>query len=209
MSAKSENVRLETFCDGVFAIAITLLVLEIKVPPSESIHSAADLWRAFGRLWPSFFAFGSSFFMILINWANHHSAFKHCERSSPQFLYTNGVFLMAIVLLPFSTAVVAQYISTPYAQPAIVLYCFSSLLGNIGWNLMTEATLRPIPLSDNPTTVLVFKEGRKFCRYGFFIYLFITVLAWWFPYIALAINTLLWFAWLIIGLTYSKNSKVF
>lgn len=50
------NDRLETFCDGVFAIAITLLILKIKIPPLDSVHSVEDVWIAVGSLWPSFFA---------------------------------------------------------------------------------------------------------------------------------------------------------
>jgi hypothetical protein len=70
------NARLETFCDGVFAIAITLLILEVKVPPLESIHSKAELWTSFARLWPSFFALLLSFTVILITWVGHHNLLK-------------------------------------------------------------------------------------------------------------------------------------
>ncbi|MDB5281779.1 MAG: hypothetical protein JWO06_854 [Bacteroidota bacterium] len=206
MPAHNENARLETFCDGVFAIAITLLVLEIKVPPIESIHSSAELWQAMGHLWPSFFAFGLSFLIILIAWVGHHSVFKIYQRSSPQFIYANGFFLFTIVLFPFATALMAEYIKTDYAQPAVVFYSFSCLLQNVGWTLIFETGLRPMPLTNDHGHIATLKQSRRVGWSGFIVYIFITILAWWFPYVSLAINTLLWFIWLAVGLTYNNKS---
>jgi len=62
-----ENARIEAFSDGVFAIAITLLILELKVPEHQNIHSVSDLWRALIQLWPSYFAFLLSFGIILVS----------------------------------------------------------------------------------------------------------------------------------------------
>ena len=95
------NKRLETFCDGVFAIAITLLILEIKVPPLESVRSVAALWHDLGHLWPSFFALSLSFVIILIAWIGHHNLLKNIERTSPQFQLANGFFMFTIILMPF------------------------------------------------------------------------------------------------------------
>ena len=69
MQETKETARLEAFSDGVFAIAITLLILEIKAPPAPSVHSIHELW-------PSYFAFIYSFGAILIMWLNHHRAFS-------------------------------------------------------------------------------------------------------------------------------------
>ena len=92
------NSRLETFCDGVFAIAITLLILNIKVPQVESVHSGADVWRDVGRLWPSFFALSLSFTVIFISWIGHHNLLKAIDKSSPQFVGANGFFMFTIIL---------------------------------------------------------------------------------------------------------------
>ncbi len=70
--------RLEAFSDGVFSIAITLLVLEIKLP--DGIHSAAELWLALGRLWTSYVGYVLSFLVIGVMWANHHSLFEYITR---------------------------------------------------------------------------------------------------------------------------------
>ena len=75
MSATTPSSRLEAFCDGVFAIAITLLIIDIKIPSTEKIDSTADFVQALKHVAPSIFAFVLSF-IILITWVNHHNAFK-------------------------------------------------------------------------------------------------------------------------------------
>jgi uncharacterized membrane protein len=82
-----ENSRIEAFSDGIFAIAITLLVLELKVPPVASVHSISDLWNGLIHLWPSYFAFTLSFGILLVSWVNHHYLFNILDKSSRPFLY--------------------------------------------------------------------------------------------------------------------------
>ena len=77
------NSRLEAFCDGVFAIAITLLVIDIKIPANLEIDNAAALWNALWHILPSIFAFLLSFVVILITWVNHHNALKLLHKSHP------------------------------------------------------------------------------------------------------------------------------
>jgi uncharacterized membrane protein len=95
--------RLVFFSDAVFAIAITLLVLEIPVPhlPHESIPAT---WRRFGALWPSFFAFVLSFFVIGRFWMGHHERFGTVRRFDSRLMWPNMLYLMAIAFMPFSTA---------------------------------------------------------------------------------------------------------
>lgn len=118
-----ETTRLETFCDGVFAIAITLLVLEIRVPTGAETVAAGGLWRALAARWPSFLGYTISFLTIGIMWANHHSIFQYVRRADRRFLLVNVLFLMGIGFLPFPTAVLAQHL--PVASDrlaATVLY---------------------------------------------------------------------------------------
>ncbi|MEO8712269.1 MAG: TMEM175 family protein [Parafilimonas sp.] len=201
------NKRLETFCDGVFAIAITLLILDIKVPPVDSVHSVADVWRATGRLWPSFFALSLSFTIILISWIGHHNLLNLICKTSSQFQLANGYFLFTIILMPFSTAFMAEYLNTDFAQPAIVMFCLNSLLHNTGWNLLHRSVIKPVLLLKDLKAEVMHKHARLGARYGFFIYAFITLLAWWLPYPALIINVLTWVYWLYlsIGITYPQT----
>src|SRR5262245_26952944 len=89
----SDTPRLETFCDGVFAIAITLLVLEIHVPSHDEAARVGGLVRALLGLWPSYLGYTISFVTIGIMWVNHHSIFTYIKRADRYFLLLNVLFL--------------------------------------------------------------------------------------------------------------------
>ena len=123
--------RIETFSDGVFAIAITLLVIEIGVPRLEGGES---LEHALGDLWPQYSAYVLSFVMIGIYWANHHAFFKLFVRTDHVFLMLNVFFLMCIAFLPFPTAVLGEYLDdATERQAAVTRYALGRLLPAFGW----------------------------------------------------------------------------
>ena len=98
--------RLETFSDSVFAIAITLLVLAIAIPPAGS-----SLGAELARLWPSYLAYAVSFLVIGAIWINHHAMFRHIVRADGMLLLLNLLQLMLVAFLPFPTAVLANAFS--------------------------------------------------------------------------------------------------
>lgn len=100
------TTRMETFSDGVFAIAITLLVLGIAVP-----GSTGGLGSALLRLWPSYVAYGVSFLVIGAIWVNHHAMFRHVVRADGMLMLLNLLQLMVVAFLPFPTAVLARAFS--------------------------------------------------------------------------------------------------
>jgi uncharacterized membrane protein len=116
----SETVRVEAFSDGVFAIAITLLVLDIKVPPPDVTDHGTRLLPALLRLWPSLLGYLISFVTVGIMWANHHSIFVYIRRTDRYFLLINVLFLMFIALLPFPTALLAEYLPEPNGRRLVV-----------------------------------------------------------------------------------------
>src|SRR5262245_37702394 len=122
MTDSHPNTRLEAFCDGVFAIALTLLIIDIKIPASEEIRTSRELWLALKHLGPSMFAFVLSFVVILITWLNHHRFFRQLNKSSAPFVYANGLLLLSVVFMPFPTALVGEYLLTDHAAPAVVIY---------------------------------------------------------------------------------------
>lgn len=130
--------RVEAFSDGVFAIAITLLVLEIRVPEGiEGVEPAVNLGAALLRLWPSYFGYVFSFVMIGIYWADHHYIFNLYKRTDHIFVLLNILFLMCISFLPFPTAVLAKYITDVHQQQtAIVLYTLGLFLPAFSWLLI-------------------------------------------------------------------------
>ena len=108
--------RIEAFSDGVFAIAITLLVLEIRVPHVLDAGAGAEptsLAAALLDLWPSYFGYVFSFVTIGIYWANHHHIFSLYQRTDHYFVLLNVLFLLFISFVPFPTAVLAEYIDEP------------------------------------------------------------------------------------------------
>jgi uncharacterized membrane protein len=102
-----ETNRLEAFSDGVYAIAITLLILEIRVP---DIGAGEDLGHALRHLWPSYLAFATSFGVIGIMWANHHSLFRLVHRADHLLVMLNLGLLLCISFIPFPTAVIARFL---------------------------------------------------------------------------------------------------
>lgn len=116
--------RLEAFSDGVFAIAATLLVLELRVP-----EDTRDLVGALLRLWPAYAAYLVSFLTIGIIWVNHHTLLEHCTRVDRRFLYLNLFLLVTVGIVPFPTSLVDQYIlSENGATPALVVYGLGAVL---------------------------------------------------------------------------------
>ncbi len=103
------TTRLAAFSDGVFAIAITLLVLEIKVPPVGEGGGAAGLGGALLSRWPSYVAYVVSFLTVGVIWANHHAVMDHVRRADRGLLMVTVFFLMAVSFLPFPTAVLAEH----------------------------------------------------------------------------------------------------
>ena len=195
------NARLETFCDGVFAIAITLLILEIKVPSVDAVHSVADVWRAVGKLWPSFFALSLSFVIILISWLGHHNLLKNIDKTSPQFQLANGYLMFTVILMPFFTAFMAEYLDTPFAQPAIVCYCLNTLLHNSAWIVLHRSILRAKPpLVKDAVAKEITSKAFRAARFALAMYAAIAVLAWWLPYVALILSVLTWIIWLYVSI---------
>ncbi len=108
--------RAEAFSDGVFAIAITLLVLSLRLPGRGTLTS--QLLAA----WPQYFAYVVSFLTIGIMWMNHHTMLAHVERVDRPLLVLNLLLLMGIVAIPFPTVLVADNLTHPGATAAVVTY---------------------------------------------------------------------------------------
>lgn len=132
--AELSTQRIEAFSDGVFAIAITLLILNIGVP---HVHGQARLGLEIWKLWPSYFAYLVSFIMVGIYWSNHHYVYQLYKRVDHQFLLLNVFFLLCISFLPFPTAVLAEYMTDlPNREPAASFYSFGLLLPALSWGLV-------------------------------------------------------------------------
>lgn len=124
------TTRLETFSDGVFAIAATLLVLEFSV----SATSGPRLGHALLHLWPSYLAYVTSFLTIGIIWINHHYCVQTIARADRTLLFLNLLLLLTVGFLPFPTKLVAQYLQQPGEQTAAYAYAATFIAMSIVYN---------------------------------------------------------------------------
>ncbi|WP_330329397.1 TMEM175 family protein [Streptomyces sp. NBC_00536] len=116
---ESETGRVEAFSDGVFAIVITILVLEIKVP--EETGSA--LWHGLWAQWPHYAAYVVSFLIIGVMWVNHHTIFIHLRKVDRPLLFLNLLVLMVVSVIPWTTSVLAEHLDDgDSANAAAILY---------------------------------------------------------------------------------------
>ena len=131
--------RIEAFSDGVFAIACTLLILEIRLP-----HAGAEgsLWHHLAALWPSYLAFALSFFVILVTWIVHHDLMRLIRATTQPVLLANGCALLYVTFIPFPTAVLAAHLGGPEARTAVAFYCGTFVFGSAAFNLLVEAIAR-------------------------------------------------------------------
>jgi uncharacterized membrane protein len=105
--------RLESFSDGVLAVAITLLVLNIQVPsPSAHTHLGAEL----ARQWPQYAAYATSFLTIGIIWKNHHVMISRLREADHNILMLNLILLLTVGVIPFATALLATYLRLGHGQ---------------------------------------------------------------------------------------------
>jgi uncharacterized membrane protein len=198
MSEPNPNSRLETFCDGVFAIALTLLIIDIKIPSTTDINNSADFWHALGHVAPSIFAFILSFIIILITWVNHHACLKLLNRSSVKFIYANGFLLFTVVFIPFPTSLLGEHILTDHAAPAVILYNTTLALQAIGWILFSGSAFKD-HLSKNEKAIIETSKIGRSGGFAFALYSLCAILAIWFPLFIAIFTTLTWIFWLIWG----------
>ncbi len=117
---EKETGRIEAFSDGVFAIAMTLLVLDIKVP--RDLPEGVGLGQALLQQWPAYLAFFISFTFIGIMWINHHRIFKLLRHTDHTLLVLNGLLLLGVTILPFPTALLSEYIGRPEQRMAALVF---------------------------------------------------------------------------------------
>jgi uncharacterized membrane protein len=189
-----ETARLEAFSDGVFAIAITLLVLDLRLPPVKT-ETPGGLVRAVLDLWPSYFAFALSFATILIMWINHHARMGLIQRVDGLLMFANGFVLFMVVALVFPTGLLGEYLTGPAGRGAVFTYAVFVLATSGAWNVFMFAMkperglLRPgVPASKIATT-------RRRVAIGFMVYVGAAGLALVNAYLGLGLITAMWGFW--------------
>lgn len=193
----SDTARLETFADGVMAIAITLLILDVKVPAGDDGHT---LTYHLLREWPNYVGYAVSFLTIGVIWVNHHHMFKLIERTNHAFLIINGVFLMAIAFLPWPTAVVAEYVLRDPGDRAAATFTYGltmvaiAVMFNVVWRYAIARGLLMPGLDPDG----IRRASRNYMA-GPTVYGVATVIAPWAPVVSLGIYAALAVYWLLPG----------
>lgn len=169
---QSETSRIEAFSDGVFAIAITLLILEIKIPTQAQGSLAFSLLHQ----WPSYLGFLMSFMFIGIMWINHHRMFTLIRRSTDTLLILNLLLLLGVSVVPFPTAVLMAHLGGPDQKLAVIFYnavfVVIGVMFNVLWRYVVSRRLFD---SNNLASVTMMSKQYAF---GPVMYVICLALAW-------------------------------
>lgn len=173
----SDTKRTEAFSDGVLAIAITLLVLDLSVPSRNDLHGS--LARALAREWPAYGSYVTSFLIIGIIWVNHHAVFELIGRIDRIALFLNLLLLMTVVTIPYTTHLLATYLTAGSgARTAAVVYSAVMLAMSCSFaGLYAYIAHRPELLAEGVDPVAVRASIVRFSAVGTALYLATVVVA--------------------------------
>jgi uncharacterized membrane protein len=188
MAAVTETNRIEAFSDGVFAIAITLLILEIKIPVPGSTPLSLQL----ARQWPSYFSFVMSFAFIGIMWINHHRLFNLIKRADNLLLVFNLLLLLGVTFVPFPTAVLAAHLRSPGQRTAAIFFHGTYLVIAVFFNALWRyaCSHNHHLLAAHADYALAGRISRQY-SFGPLLYLICLALAWVNVPLSLVVNGLL------------------
>ena len=157
-TVQRDTNRLVTFSDAVFAISITLLILEIK-PPSDY----TNLLHGLAALWPSYLAYAVTFLFIGQVWVNHHVMFDHIRAATRAVLLLNTLLLMVVAFLPFATSVLAEAIRSERGErTAVVFYGIAFDMAALTFNAVWQYARRHRLLSKDLDTSGATAISRRF-----------------------------------------------
>jgi uncharacterized membrane protein len=176
--------RVDALTDGVFAIACTLLVIDLKIPDIPEQHTQAQVIDSLMKVAPSFVAFTISFFTILIYWINHDGLSKAITHFNHRLSWLNILLLFFIVLVPFPTRFIAEY---PREFVAVEFYGLTMFLLGVTANLMFWYMAFKVDLLDHRITKATRRSVMKKFLFGPSLYLFSVIAGFFNIYISLAI----------------------
>ncbi|MBT2564724.1 DUF1211 domain-containing protein [Pedobacter sp. ISL-68] len=194
---EKETERIEAFSDGVFAISVTLLVLELHVPEIKDGDTSVHLLEQLKLQWPGYIAFVISFFSIFIIWVNHHKVFKQIYKRNTGLMFANGLILFLVSLVSFPSALLARFFLTDSKQLSVTIYTGLFVLINLAFNLLWQQATSDKKLLRPGISDAAIMQLRNNYLYGFPTYLIAFVLSFFYPDPALLICVLLWIFWAV------------
>jgi uncharacterized membrane protein len=169
-----ELLRLETFSDGVFAIAITLLILEVI----QTLHSGTKvpLHELLGANWKSILVFLTGFLTILVCWINHHVVLSYAEKTDSTFFWVNGFVLLVVTFTPFPTAILAEYLERE-SRFALAIFGFNYFMVSVSAYCFTAYTYRKLASQEKSEMLYYFKLLYKYSIFYTLLVFFICFLS--------------------------------
>jgi len=192
---QKETLRIETFSDGVFCIAVTLLSLEIGVEV-KNVATNTDLLHALISKWPICLAYVISFVNVLLAWIGHHSLFKQLHKTNNFIMMTNGVLLMLVALVPFPTKTLGLFLQTGALKTAVIFYTAYFVLISLAFRLLWHAATRRRDLLIQSITDAQINLTTKNENIGLICNSIILATAFINPWIALALSFAMWVYWI-------------
>lgn len=177
------KARMESLTDALFATVMTILVLTLVVPIATGSNLSSQLSSAILAQLPSIIIYTASFIALLVMWIGHNNIFRHAHGIHPRLLWLNGIFLLLIGLVPFSTALLGRY---PLQQPAILAYGINLLLLSIMFRVLTSYVCEHHMGADKDL-----KQTLNANIIPLLLYLFALVFSFLNPYISLALFALM------------------
>ena len=167
--------RLAAFSDGVIAVIITIMVLELKPP-----HDAS--FAALRELWPTFLSYAISYVLVGVVWVNHHHLLRYVERARPSIIWTNLVFLFFVSLIPFLTAFLAENRLNSFTT---ALYAFEFVLITISFHFLQGLVVSGF--GDVPKLRAMARTIKRRNRLALLLYTLAIPAAYVHPYFAFAL----------------------
>jgi uncharacterized membrane protein len=211
MESPASTTRLEAFSDGVFAVAITLLIFDLRVPRvldlageagTHGLAPAAALAWKLRHMWPNFLAYFMSFAVVLVIWVNHHRIFTLVRRTDRAFMFWNGLLLMLVTFVPFPTGLLAEYMADGDAgqlRIAALVYAGNGFLIALAFRAMWQHAIRGGRLLQDTYDAAAIKEVDDEYRWGPAAYFVVFAIAFVLPWASIALCLALVLAFSIQG----------
>lgn len=193
--SQKETLRIETFSDGVFCIAVTLLSIEIGVELQGAV-SNKGLREALLHKWPICLAYVISFVNVLLAWIGHHELFKMFRKSDNSIMITNGLLLMLVALVPFPTKTLGLFLLSNALQTAVIFYTGYFVLVSLAFRLLWYAASRNKDLLIADITSTQLKQTTWNENIGLICNTVIFAAAFINPLVALALSFAMWVYWI-------------
>ncbi len=195
---EKETIRIETFSDGVFCIAVTLLSIEIGVELHGEV-SNKGLQEALLHKWPICLAYVISFINVLLAWIGHHGLFKMFQQSDNSIMMTNGLLLMLVALVPFPTKTLGEFLLTNAVQTAVIFYTGYFVLVSLAFRLLWYTASRKKQLLVQDITATQIKQTTRNENIGLICNTIIFGVAFINPWAALFLSFTMWLYWIVFA----------